>query len=301
MVEQLRIEDCPEITSYHNSIYTSGYMFMITGSVLAGIDESYERALAYRADGGGIYIEQTAKVVIQDTRFVNLKGRYGGALYIHQDRLTTTSLTLGLGYRTLRVYLLSDVVFENCEAEFDGGAIFVKNPMKMSITNGSFVANSARREGGALMYLCEPTEREWEIDPDTPCSLEMGGQIDFVENSARVGGAIRWNLMEMDIGDPEANFTRQEDGSIQYGGLTFSGNQAEEYGPEIAAVAREIIRLDSVEQYLRYYDRSNDNTVWQAPLPAENTTTFFNNYTYHGVQSGGDVPTIFLGLIDKYG
>jgi len=29
--------------------------------------------------------------------------------------------------------------------------------------------------------------------------------------------------------------------------------------------------------------------------------TFFNNYVYNGVQSGGTVPALYLGLIDKYG
>ena len=132
-------------------------MFMIKNSTLTGIDKSFESSLAYRADGGGIYIEQTAKVVIQDTNFFSLKGRYGGALYIHQDRLTTTSLTLGLSYQTLRIYLLENVVFENCEADFDGGAIYVKNPMKMELKVGSFLGNKAHGEGGAIMYLCEPS------------------------------------------------------------------------------------------------------------------------------------------------
>lgn len=183
-------------------------MFMIKNSTLTGIDESFESSLAYRADGGGIYIEQTAKVVIQDTNFFGLKGRYGGALYIHQDRLTTTSLTLGLSYQTLRIYLLDNVVFENCVADFDGGAIYVKNPMKMELNVGSFLGNTAHREGGAIMYLCEPSEKEWSIDPDTPCSFKMNGQVDFNENSANVGGAIRWNLMEMELADKEAEFLR---------------------------------------------------------------------------------------------
>ena len=36
-------------------------------------------------------------------------------------------------------------------------------------------------------------------------------------------------------------------------------------------------------------------------MPELDRTEFFDNYIYTGVQSGGNVPTIFLGLIDKYG
>lgn len=116
-----------------------------------GEEKSYSSALSYRADGGGVYIEQTAKVVIErGTVFRNLKGRNGGAIYLHQDRLTTTSLTKGFGYRTLRIFLFRNARFENCEAEFDGGAIYVVNPLKMTLQDISFLGNSARNEGGAL-------------------------------------------------------------------------------------------------------------------------------------------------------
>ena len=72
-----------------------------------------------------------------------MRGRYGGAIYLYQDRLTTTSLTKGLGYRTLRVYLITNVKFEDCSAEFDGGAIYVKNPLKMNLRHASFIGNKA--------------------------------------------------------------------------------------------------------------------------------------------------------------
>lgn len=43
---------------------------------------SFSKSLPYRSDGGGVYIEQTAKVIIDEVKFLNLHGRYGGALYI---------------------------------------------------------------------------------------------------------------------------------------------------------------------------------------------------------------------------
>ena len=36
-------------------------------------------------------------------------------------------------------------------------------------------------------------------------------------------------------------------------------------------------------------------------MPEADREAFFNDYIYYDVQSGGDVPTIFLGLMDKYG
>ena len=44
--------------------------------------------------------------------------------------------------------------------------------------------------------------------------------IDFKENRAIVGGAIRWNLMEMDIGG-SAELVKEEDATTYYGSLRF--------------------------------------------------------------------------------
>lgn len=81
----------------------------------------------------------------------------------------------------MRVYLLTNVIFEDCYAEFDGGAIYVKNPLKMSLRSANFIGNRAERGGGAIDYFCEPTGKEWSIDPDTPCDLEMQ-YVDFINN-----------------------------------------------------------------------------------------------------------------------
>ena len=73
----------------------------------------------------------------------------------------------------------------------------------MTIKNANFTGNMAERYGGAIEYVCEPSEKEWSVDPDTPCDIEMAN-IHFIENKAKVGGAIKWNLMEMDVsGNPE--------------------------------------------------------------------------------------------------
>ena len=124
---------------------------------------SLSPSLPYRSDGGGVYIEQTAKVIIDESDFVNLHGRYGGAIYINQERLTTTALTKSLGYPSLRIYSFTDLRFTNCSAEFDGGAIYAKNPLKMTLSDSVFLGNSAKRYGGAVDYFCEPSPTERDL------------------------------------------------------------------------------------------------------------------------------------------
>lgn len=41
---------------------------------------------------------------------------------------------------------------------------------------------------------------------------------------------------------------------LSFGSLKFQGNKASEYGPEIASVARELIKFSSEEAYLSYYN-----------------------------------------------
>lgn len=86
---------------------------------------------------------------------------------------------------------------------------------------------------------------------------------------------------------------------VQLGSLRFKRNKAAEYGPQVASVARELIKFSSMESYLNYYNGTIEER--QQILPLSERSEFFNNYIYTDVQSGGMVPTIFLGLIDKYG
>ena len=95
------------------------------------------------------------------------------------------------------------------------------------------------------------------------------------------------------------SFTRGSDGKATYGSLRFQDNKATEYGPEIASVARELIRFESEETYLKYYKGNNEER--QELVSMGDRATFFNDYVYNGVQSGGQLPTVYMGLIDKYG
>lgn len=90
-----------------------------------------------------------------------------------------------------------------------------------------------------------------------------------------------------------------ESGLISWGSNTLENNRAEIYGPEVAGIARELIRFDNEETYLQYYNQTNP--LRQELVPIEQRSTFFNEYLFEGVQSGGSVPTVYFGLIDMYG
>ena len=61
--------------------------------------------------------------------------------------------------------------------------------------------------------------------------------------------------MEMQVpGSPQ--FVRENIETATYGTLRFSNNKAEEYGPEIAGTARELIRFNEIETYQKYYNRT---------------------------------------------
>ena len=64
-------------------------------------------------------------------------------------------------------------------------------------------------------------------------------------------------------------------------------------------MARELIKFSSEASYLNYYNGTT--AMKQALVPKDDRDGFFNNYIYTDVQSGSMVPTIYLGLIDKYG
>ena len=130
----------------------------------------------------------------------------------------------------------------------------------MEVDTALFKGNKAKREGGAIDFVCEPSPLEVKLYFEAPCSLKLIGKIHFNSNSAVVGGAIRWNLMEMEVaGKPKFTKAPGGIGNSTFGTLTFEGNAAADYGPEIASVARELIKFgkektDGEKTYLKYFN-----------------------------------------------
>lgn len=50
-----------------------------------------------------------------------------------------------------------------------------------------------------------------------------------------------------------------ESGVISWGSNTMENNRAEIYGPEVAGIARELIKFRDEATYLQYYNQTNPN------------------------------------------
>ena len=62
--------------------------------------------------------------------------------------------------------------------------------------------------------------------------------------------------MEMEVGTGDQSllsFSKGLDGTASYGTLRFKNNAAEEYGPEIASLARELVKFNDTATYEKYY------------------------------------------------
>ena len=63
--------------------------------------------------------------------------------------------------------------------------------------------------------------------------------------------------MEMQVANsPE--FVKYGNGTAHFGTLNFYNNKAEEYGPEIAGRARELILFNETETYQKYFNRTRE-------------------------------------------
>lgn len=87
--------------------------------------------------------------------------------------------------------------------------------------------------------------------------------------------------------------------------VKFSDCSASDYGPQIAAPARELVRISN-RTFLDYYNQSSSRRqeileVSQRLNVTQPDSPCLTSYVYGGVQSGGNVPTTWFALLDKYG
>jgi hypothetical protein len=75
--------------------------------------------------------------------------------------------------------------------------------------------------------------------------------------------------------------------------VTLTTNNASTYGNNIASFARELVKIDDSDTYLKYFNKSSTDII------TVNTT--LTSFSFENVQSGGFIPTVFFGVIDKYG
>ena len=73
-------------------------------------------------------------------------------------------------------------------------------------------------------------------------------------------------------------YIQGEKGSNSYGSLTFTNNEAGTYGPDVAGLARELIRFNDENEYLKYL---NQESTFRFDLVRRDS--FFNDFTITGV------------------
>mmetsp|Transcript_20833 Transcript_20833/g.19876 ORF Transcript_20833/g.19876 Transcript_20833/m.19876 type:complete len:430 (-) Transcript_20833:2711-4000(-) len=213
------------------------------------------------------------KVTIRQSSFRNLRGQYGGAVYIEQsDQIKEDSLL----YPS---YQIVESTFESNEA-FIGGALMLENPQDAWISNCTFSNNSAfigaelnqsgvySGIGGGLFYTCTIQFN---------CYLAINDSTTFQYNFAEnAGGGLMWDETQ-----PTLSFDSM-----------FINNSALVYGHHIASFAQMLVQISSSQ----YASNQNTNSVTTGRLlQAVNT-----NSTISSQQSGGTLPTQFIALVDAY-
>ena len=138
-----------------------------------------------------IYLHLTQddkNVTIENLQIKNAEADTGGAIYAHSNY--GVNLTL----------LLKNMIFENCSAQGDGGAIFINSYINVVVENSKFISNHAE-EGGAL-WMWTSGLKIVHSEFDTNSASGKGGalytesttsMIDnsiFYKNSSGRGGAL---------------------------------------------------------------------------------------------------------------
>jgi hypothetical protein len=157
------------MTSYHNSIYTSGQELKVYDVDLISDLTSPIDGNDFRVDGAGFYITETLKVqFFKDVKIKGLTGRYGGAIYLDPSPNSLFSLKAMSSSQFDNKDItdnsasveFTDMEITDCKAEFDGGAFYLANPINATITS-SVIKNckagtteDADGEGGAIYFGC---------------------------------------------------------------------------------------------------------------------------------------------------
>lgn len=157
-------------------------------------------------DGGFIQCMDCLGVVIGNSRFVDLKGRNGGVVY-----LANTNPNKLIAKLKTETYLLDvqNSVFEGCSAVTSGGVWYLSEA-NAHVVNTVVTGNSAYN-GGAAELICTPEATSYRCDYSF-------GNTSFSGNWAENGGAIHYNVLLPQLNDTE-----------------FVNNRAA-FGPDLAGV-----------------------------------------------------------------
>ena len=224
--------------------------------------------------GGAISI-YSRFVYIESNNFFYYSGEVGGAIHMRHGVsfiITHCKFKDNFGYNAgvLGVFSLgftSIVTFSSNQANFNGGAINVMTafPLGFTITNCTFVNNSAKHSGGALEVYSS--------------RLEIYGSI-FLQNSAKIsGGAIsgkcrehdNYSIVSLNITDSDFINNRANIGAalsicfvrekLTISKLTFLNNTAEQRGGAIDLKFLNIRRITFVIQTCNFINNQVTNEL----------------------------------------
>ncbi|CDW85822.1 UNKNOWN [Stylonychia lemnae] len=245
----------------------------------------------FSQQGAGIYCAQCFSIQIQNSNFKNLKSSSGGAIYITESEFNKDSSSS----ISKSKYQIINSTFDSCLAQI-GGAIYASNPESLVISGSNFLYNRATKfqkkqlqlelagSGGALYLTCNSQVLN--------CLFMFQESNKFTGNLASVrGGSIYWDELEP---------------IYQAEKMIFQGNYADQYGDDIACFAQNLGAIDKYtykKQMIKLGVKSLDEFDYRLlNLNKDNTSIEFNqNYAIDSQRSGGEIPVLFMALIDKYG
>ncbi|CDW85156.1 UNKNOWN [Stylonychia lemnae] len=239
--------------------------------------------------GAAINCNYCKGLQISNSEFQNFRSFYGGAIYI-----TDMDQSKGTSYEEVnQKYSFENTNFMNCSSNI-GGAIYSNNPQSMIIKNCAFERNKVYYSnmqtynyqdylgsGGAVYFTCNSDLLN--------CKLTISGVNTFKDNYAQIqGGAIYWDELEP---------------IFQQENINFINNSADQYGDDIASIAQNLKSIN-LEQYLNHLKKIGLMTEKRRLQLTKISQEFIQSNQTDEInqqRSGGNVKTLYLALIDKYG
>eukprot|EP00347_Sterkiella_histriomuscorum_P001991 403369895 len=267
-------------TSFDNkladtSIYVSklGFSMSYTSMInMYGGDSNY---------GGALRCIDCQYIDISQSNFTNMKAIYGGAISIEED--DTNKKTVA----TSSKYKIHNCIFQNATSNL-GGALYLNNPQNLIISNCTFNNNKATTStdsslqelsgsGGAIYYTCNQAYLN--------CKVQITQNTSLSNNYASIkGGAIHWETLE-------PVFT-----SVKY-----SSNKALLYGNDVSCFAQRLATVNSTYYNSFLAERSTDEESLRQLQTTSTSSQLVTDTSIKSQQSGGYIPTTYMGLVDKYG
>ncbi|CDW78175.1 UNKNOWN [Stylonychia lemnae] len=283
---------------------TGSYIFMIFNVNTLIRDSKFINGMS--KEGGALYIAGDSNADIQSSLFQNNKARSkGGAIY------STGFLSIKIGNSTqfkdnyavdqgddiyltssLNLITLNKVLITNMKAK---NSIYIEQAklfsQELTIKDAYQNQNSIRGagincqycsdmgSGGAIYYSCN--------DQTLNCILSFDGLNIFNQNQAQIkGGAILWTTLE-------PIFTKIN--------LNFINNTAYQYGDDLACFAQKLGSLSANQFLAQMIKLGLKDSISSRFLQYQTSENIKFNQSVQGQQSGGSIPVIYMGLIDKYG